>query len=67
MKIIEIKKQDKLYPDYLRMLEKPPETLYCAGNTELLGKTGIAVVGSRKCSEYGKKIARRIGKASAEN
>ena len=67
MKIIEIKKQDKLYPDYLRMLEKPPETLYCAGNTELLGKTGIAVVGSRKCSEYGKQIAMRIGKAAAGN
>ena len=52
---------DKRYPSSLRRLEDPPAVLFCRGkfpdfNTRLC----IAVVGTRKMSEYGKQAAYKI-------
>ncbi len=52
---------DKRYPSTLRRLEDPPAVLFCRGkfpdfNTRLC----IAVVGTRKMSEYGKQAAYKI-------
>ena len=44
------------YPSKLREVENPPFCLYCKGNIELLNSEGIAVVGSRKISDYGKVV-----------
>lgn len=58
---------DREYPEKLRMIQNPPEKIYLRGNIELLEGKSIAVVGSRKCSEYGKITAMKIGKACALN
>lgn len=61
--IIEIRKGDALYPESLLQVQPAVEQLYCLGDTGLLKTKMAAVVGSRKCSEYGKQTAMAIGKA----
>ncbi len=64
MKIIKI--DDKNYPKKLRDIKNPPEKLYVLGNENLLNNNCIAIVGSRKCSEYGIKYTKKFAKALAE-
>lgn len=54
MKVKEIDIQDEDYPRILREIKSPPSKLYFMGNKELLKTKGIAIVGSRKCTEKGK-------------
>lgn len=54
MKIIDIKSND--FPDTLRYIPNPPKRLYCEGNIELLHSKCFAIVGSRHCTDYGKKV-----------
>ncbi len=58
---------DAGYPERLRRIANPPSSLWCIGNTELLRTPGIAVVGTRRCSPYGRwaagEIAKRISAA----
>lgn len=58
MKITKINIYDELYPKRLYEISNFPKQLYILGNIELLNnhKT-IAIVGSRECSEYGRKNA----------
>lgn len=50
---------DKEYPPFLRETPFPPILLYCKGNLEILkSKLMISVVGTRKPTPYGKKIAK---------
>lgn len=62
-----VKKEDEAYPESLRLIKNPPKALYCIGDVSLLKQSCIAVVGSRKCSEYGKQTAMKIAKTAAEN
>lgn len=58
MKIIEIDCEDERYPERLLRIKKIPTKLYALGNIELLKcKYSVGIVGSRKCSEYGRKVA----------
>ncbi len=41
------------YPSLLKEIDSPPLCLYCKGNTQLLNTTSIAVVGTRKPTDYG--------------
>lgn len=66
MKIEEILINSKEYPNKLRNIYDPPLKLYVLGNKELLFKKGIAVVGARKATQYGKKVAYKISKELAE-
>lgn len=50
------------YPENLRKIKKPPKQLYLKGNIELLKTAGIAIIGSRKCTEYGEKNAKKFSK-----
>jgi DNA processing protein len=51
----------------LLSIKEYPESLYCRGNTDLLKKNKIvAIVGSRNCSEYGRKYARLFAKNLAK-
>lgn len=52
--------EDELYPQKLRNINKPPQKLYAMGNLELLNKEMFAVVGTRKITEYGKRIAEKL-------
>lgn len=62
-KIINI--NDEIYPSKLRKISKPPQKLYAIGNLNLLKEDMIAVVGSRKINEYGRKYAKYFSKEIA--
>lgn len=49
------------YPNELKNIYDMPLVLYAKGNIEnLKNKNKIAIVGSRNCSEYGKKVTQKI-------
>lgn len=50
-----------LYPISLLELKDPPAVLYCKGNMSLLEKDIIAIIGTRRASELGGKIANKLG------
>ncbi|MGI9626143.1 MAG: DNA-processing protein DprA [Longimicrobiales bacterium] len=49
------------YPDRLLDLTDPPPALFALGDTSLLSQSAVAVVGSRRASVYGRRVARQIG------
>lgn len=49
---------DSIFPKKLRNIPDPPFGLFIKGSLPDEGKPGIAMVGARACSEYGKKVAR---------
>lgn len=53
---------DKLYPERLRKIQKPPSRLYVLGNVEILNNYGIAVIGSRTNTLYGEKMCKMFTK-----
>lgn len=54
--------QDAAYPDHLRNIEDPPLVIYVKGMLPPVDdRLCIAVVGTRKCGEYGREASRRIG------
>jgi DNA processing protein len=57
---------DSRYPPLLRQLDKKaPERLWCAGDVSLMNERCVAVVGSRKPSQYGKWTAFNAGRKLA--
>ena len=68
MEIIEIDCKDKNYPERLLKIKNYPRKLYAIGNIELLkSKYTVGIVGSRKCSDYGRKVAFEFAKEISEN
>lgn len=65
--IITINYKESTYPRELLKLKSPPLNLYVEGNFELLNKEIIAIVGSRNCSEYGWKQAKKFSTALSQN
>jgi len=61
MEIEEIGSNSKYYPEKLRNIKNPPKKLYILGNKENLNERGIAIVGSRSCTEKGIKSAKIFG------
>lgn len=57
---MKVKIEDAKYPKELRKIENPPKQLYLKGNIELLDTFGIAIIGSRKCTKYGEKMAKKF-------
>jgi DNA processing protein len=49
--------EDGDYPPLLRQLFDPPPVLYIQGRSDLLSSPGVAVVGSRAATSYGRKTA----------
>lgn len=62
MRIEEISINSKEYPKQLKEIYNPPKKLYIIGNKKLLQQKGIAIVGARESTQYGKKIAFNISK-----
>lgn len=60
IKVIEF--ENKKYPKKLRKIKNPPQRLYVQGDIELLNKKGIAIVGSRNCTQYGIKWCEKLTK-----
>lgn len=54
--------QDAVYPERLRNIPDPPCVLYIKGHLPAVdSEPVVAVVGTRKCSPYGAKVARDMG------
>ena len=67
MFIHKITQEDSIYPSLLKQIKSPPEILYAVGNISLLNTNCIAVVGSRKHSEYGQKATKLFVKGLVKN
>ena len=59
-KIHSIKIEDTAYPHLLREIYNSPKKLYYKGDLEVLEKTCISIVGTRKYSEYGELMTEKI-------
>lgn len=59
---------DVNYPKPLRNIANPPYVLYVQGNLpDMENVLAIGVVGTRRCSEYGRTVTKHICKRLAEN
>lgn len=65
MEIKTINIEDELFPKLLRKISDPPKTLYLRGEL-LKNETCFAIVGTRRCSDYGKEIAFSIARDLAQ-
>jgi DNA processing protein len=54
------------YPALLKEIHVPPPILYVKGKVAIEECEGIAVVGSRRCSYYGARAARRLSRELSE-
>lgn len=61
----EIGIKDESYPEALRLIDRPPERLYLIGDPCAL-QEGLAVVGARKATPYGRECAKRFAGLAAE-
>lgn len=66
MRIQEISINSKEYPTKLRSIYDPPKKIYVLGNKKIINQKGIAIVGSRNATQYGKKVAYEISKQLTE-
>ncbi|MHC5543224.1 DNA-processing protein DprA, partial [Singulisphaera rosea] len=53
------------YPASLAEIPDPPSLIYVKGSIEPRDHLAIAIVGSRRCTPYGMRIAERLGSALA--
>jgi len=57
---------DAGYPEALRAIAHPPPVLYCKGHLVEKDRVAIAIVGTRKPSDYGRMIAEKLAKELGE-
>lgn len=62
-----LKKTDRLFPAQVKAAAEEIKEIFFDGNPNLLKTRCIAVVGSRTCTQYGRTVARMIGKRAAES
>ena len=58
--------EDKCYPKLLKEIYAPPPVLYYRGSLAAVNKPCIAVVGTRSCTQYGKRIAYSLSQELAK-
>ncbi len=58
---------DDAYPQLLKQIYDPPVILWYKGNLDALSEPGIAVVGTRNTTPYGKKMAKRFSTELSES
>ena len=61
-------RDDDDYPELLRQIHDPPLCLYLRGDLEVLKRTqgSLAIVGSRRTTRYGVKMATSLARAAAQ-
>jgi DNA processing protein len=57
---------DPRYPPLLQRLHDPPAVLYLRGRTELLERPALALVGSRRATASGRRVAERLARELSE-
>lgn len=62
-----LRRRDRAYPRLLAAIHDPPSSLWLRGEAEptLLDELGVAVVGARSCSAYGRAVARSLSRELA--
>ncbi|MEW6201542.1 MAG: DNA-processing protein DprA [bacterium] len=58
--------EDDDYPVPLRTIPQPPPVLYIKGKWEKTDERSIAIVGSRRCTQYGRDLASEIAEGLAK-
>ncbi|NET35421.1 MAG: DNA-protecting protein DprA [Cyanothece sp. SIO1E1] len=58
---------DEEYPDLLKQIYDPPVLLWYKGNVDMLNEPGVAIVGTRNTTAYGRKMARKVSKELSES
>ncbi|MGC9529144.1 MAG: DNA-processing protein DprA [Candidatus Bipolaricaulaceae bacterium] len=53
--------EDDSFPQELRQIPSPPLVLYVVGELRPEDVPGVAVVGTRRCTSYGRLVAERLG------
>lgn len=62
-----ITREDSGFPQVLKEFMPEAEEIYFDGDLSLLETRSVAVVGSRRCTAYGRTVAKAIGRRMAEN
>jgi DNA processing protein len=65
-KIRVIRIEDKEYPSNLREIHNPPKVIYVRGKLLPEDDNALAIVGARKCTEYGRKVTRVLATGVAQ-
>lgn len=63
--MIAVAPPDADYPRRLRDLERPPDPLWIDGDASSLGARSVAIVGTRRMTTYGERVARELAGACA--
>ena len=63
--MIALGRTDARYPRGLRDLSKPPDALWVDGDTSVFDAPAIAIVGTRRMTGYGERVARELAMACA--
>lgn len=58
---------DRKYPSLLKQIYDPPPVLWYKGNVDALARKGVAIVGTRNTTAYGRKMAKKFASELAEN
>lgn len=58
---------DEEYPKCLGNIANPPVILYGQGDVSILKRPAVAIVGARKCSAYGRRVAYEFAAALAQH
>ncbi|OOC64283.1 DNA-processing protein DprA [Paenibacillus ihbetae] len=58
---------DDQYPELLKSMSEPPWVLYSIGRAELLDQPGVAMVGTRMPTAYGRKMAGVLAEALTQH
>ena len=62
-----VRLNSEAYPRILSEIYDPPPVLYCKGTLQPVDNNAVAVVGSRRCTAYGREMARRISYGLAQS
>ncbi len=60
-----LRRADPGYPEALLDLPDPPRVLWARGDLALLGRPCVAIVGTRRATAYGERVARELGRTLA--
>lgn len=60
-----VERSDERYPPRLRDLDRPPKRIWWLGDLDLLDRPVVAVVGTRRATQYGRRVTMEIAAALA--
>jgi len=64
--VIRLDRADPRYPRALLDLGSPPDPVWVEGDATILGRRAISIVGTRRMSPYGARIARELASTAAQ-